>query len=252
MGRLEGKVALISGTGGGQGEEAALRFAAEGAVVVGCDTNADAERETEAAVRAAGGIMTGTGPVDLGDPEAAREWVEGAAATHGRIDIVYNNASAARFGSVADMPVDDWHYTLRNELDLVFFTTKFAWPHLAVRGGVIINVASVAGWGGNAHAGLVAHSTTKAGVVAMTRQMALEGAPLGIRAVSISPGFILTPGTVKALENPAVMQSVVGKIPLGRPGQPAEVVELALFLASDAGAYITGSDHLVDGGMMAG
>lgn len=250
-GRLKGKVALITGTGGGQGREAALRFAAEGAVVVGCDIDGQANEGTVALVHEAGGRMSGTAPVDLGDPEQARRWVEGAAAEHGRIDILYNNASAARFGTVAGLSVEDWRFTIRNELDLVFYTTKFAWPFLAVQGGVIVNIASVAGWGGSAHAGLVAHAATKGAVVALTRQLALEGAGQGIRAVSISPGFILTPGTAKALENPAVLQGILSHIPLNRPGQPVEVVGLALFLASDDASYITGSDFIVDGGMMA-
>ncbi len=250
-GRLQGKVALITGTGGGQGREAALRFAAEGAIVVGCDIDAPANEATATLVREAGGRMSAAAPVDLGGPEEARRWVEQAAEAHGRIDILYNNASAARFGKVADLSIEDWRFTIRNELDLVFHTTKFAWPFLAAQGGVIINIASVAGWGGSAHAGLVAHAATKGAVVALTRQLALEGAPLGIRAASISPGFILTPGTAKALENPAVLKSVLDHIPLNRPGRPSEVVGLALFLASAEGAYITGSDFVVDGGMMA-
>ncbi|MFP5517159.1 SDR family oxidoreductase [Azospirillum sp. TSA2s] len=250
-GRLTGKVALITGTGGGQGREAALRFAAEGAMVVGCDIDAAANERTIALVRDAGGRMGGTAPVDLGDPDDARRWVERAADEHGRIDILYNNASAARFGTVAELSVEDWRFTIRNELDLVFHTTKFAWPFLAGQGGVIINIASVAGWGGSAHAGLVAHAATKGAVVALTRQLALEGAPKGIRAVSISPGFILTPGTAKVLENPAVLKGILDHIPLNRPGQPVEVVGLALFLASDDASYITGADFVVDGGMMA-
>jgi meso-butanediol dehydrogenase/(S,S)-butanediol dehydrogenase/diacetyl reductase len=250
-GRLSGKVALITGTGGGQGREAALRFAEEGATVIGCDINAATNEQTAALVRETGGRMTGTAPVDLGDPEAARRWVEQTAVDHGRIDILYNNASAARFGSVADLSIEDWRFTIRNELDLIFHTTKFAWPHLAARGGVIINVASVAGWGGSAHAGLTAHAATKGAVIALTRQLALEGAPKSIRAVSISPGFILTPGTAPVMENAAVRQHVLGHIPLARPGQPAEVVGLALFLASDEASYITGADFVVDGGMMA-
>ncbi|OYX92090.1 MAG: dehydrogenase, partial [Caulobacter sp. 35-67-4] len=131
--RLEGRVALISGTGGGQGRAAALRFAADGAVIVGCDVNDEAGAETARLVRDSGGVMT-TMVCDLGDPEGARAWVDGAVADHGRIDIVYNNASAARFGSIADLSIEDWRFTIRNELDLVFLTTKFAWPHLAKQG----------------------------------------------------------------------------------------------------------------------
>ena len=248
--RLEGKVVLISGTGGGQGRAAALRFAADGAIIVGCDVSGAADAETAGLVTEAGGIMT-TMVCDLGDPAEAQAWVDRAVSDHGRVDVVYNNASAAKFGSIADLSIDDWRFTIRNELDLVFLTTKFAWPHLAKRGGAIINVASTAGWQGSRGNGTIAHNATKGGVIAMTRQMALEGAPLGIRANSISPGFIITPGTRAFVENPAVRAQLTNNIPLGRPGEPEDVVGMAAFLASDEAAFITGADIIIDGGTTA-
>ena len=248
--RLEGKVVLISGTGGGQGRAAALRFAADGAIIVGCDVSGAADAETAGLVTEAGGIMT-TMVCDLGDPAEAQAWVERAVSDHGRIDVVYNNASAAKFGSIADLSIEDWRFTIRNELDLVFLTTKFAWPHLAKRGGAIVNVASTAGWQGSRGNGTIAHNATKGGVIAMTRQMALEGAPLGIRANSISPGFIITPGTRAFAENPAVRAQLTNSIPLGRPGEPEDVVGMAAFLASDEAAFITGADIIIDGGTTA-
>jgi short-subunit dehydrogenase len=249
-GRLEGRVALISGTGGGQGRAAALRFAADGAIVVGCDVSGAADTETVRLVTEAGGVMT-TMVCDLGDPAEAQAWVDRAVSDHGRIDVVYNNASAAKFGSISDLSIEDWRFTIRNELDLVFLTTKFAWPHLAKRGGAIVNVASTAGWQGSRGNGTVAHNATKGGVIAMTRQMALEGAPLGIRANSISPGFIITPGTRAFAENPAVRAQLTNSIPLGRPGEPEDVVGMAAFLASDEAAFITGTDIIIDGGTTA-
>ena len=248
--RLEGKVVLISGTGGGQGRAAALRFAADGAIIVGCDVSGAADAESAGLVTEAGGIMT-TMVCDLGDPAEAQAWVERAVSDHGRIDVVYNNASAAKFGSIADLSIEDWRFTIRNELDLVFLTTKFAWPHLAKRGGAIVNVASTAGWQGSRGNGTIAHNATKGGVIAMTRQMALEGAPLGIRANSISPGFIITPGTRAFAEDPAVRAQLTNNIPLGRPGEPEDVVGMAAFLASDEAAFITGADIIIDGGTTA-
>lgn len=248
--RLEGRVALISGTGGGQGRAAALRFVADGAIVVGCDVNVDADAETARLVAEVGGVMT-TMVCDLGDPEGAKSWIDKAVSDHGRIDIVYNNASAAKFGSIAELSVEDWRFTIRNELDLVFLTTKYAWPHLTKQGGVIINVASTAGWQGSRGNGTVAHNATKGGVIAMTRQMALEGAPVGIRANSISPGFIVTPGTRTFVENPAVRAQLTNNIPLARPGEPEDVVGMAAFLASDEAAFITGADIIIDGGTTA-
>lgn len=250
--RFSGKVVLITGTGGGQGRQAALRFAQEGAVVVGCDTQAAGQAETASLLRQQGmqlhGPLTG---LDLGDPEQARQWVQDAAQAHGRIDVLYNNASAARFGRVPDLSVEDWRFTLRNEVDLLFFATKYAWPHLAAQGGVILNIASVAAWGGSSSVGIVAHSAAKGAVVAMTRQLAIEGAPLGIRAVSISPGFVATPGTAEFLKNPAARAALLDGVPMDRPGEPDEVVSTAMFLASNEASFITGTDIVVDGGCLA-
>ena len=252
MGRLDGKVALITGTGGGQGRVAALRFASEGARVFGCDINGAAHEETCQLVREAGFAMSGgSGAVDLGDPEQARAWVEAGMAEFGRIDILYNNASACRFGGVAELSIEDWHFTIRNELDLIFFTTKYAWNHLAVQGGVVINISSVAAWGGSQIAGISAHAAAKGAVVSFTRQLAVEGVKHKIRAVSISPGFIATPGTTEFLKNPEIRKALLDGVLMERPGESHEVVSTALFVASDEASFITGTDIVVDGGLLA-
>lgn len=251
MQRLSGKVALITGTGGGQGRAAALLFAREGALVAGCDVNAAAHAQTCELLRSEGLEMSGRAPLDLGDPEQARNWVEEAAAAYGHIDILYNNASAARFGPIADFSIEDWHYTIRNELDLIFFTTKYAWPHLIRQGGVIINIASTAAWGGSKAAGISAHAAAKGAVVAFTRQLAVEGAPHSIRAVSISPGFVATPGTAAFMEDPVAKATLLDGILMERAGQPEEIVSLALFVASGEASFLTGSDLVIDGGLLA-
>lgn len=249
--RLDGRVALITGTAGGQGRAAALMFAAAGALVVGCDVNGEGAAETAEMVRRAGGTMLDWGATDVGDPAAARNWVDRAAAEAGRIDIVYNNGSAARFGPIEDVSDEDWRFTMRNELDLVFYVCRAAWPHLKARGGVVINTASVSGHAASRAAPQSAHSAAKAGVLGLTRQLALEGAPHGIRVVSISPGVIETPGNAAYLADPVARGRMLSDAMLPRPGRPEEVAALALFLASDAAGFITGADYLVDGGRQA-
>jgi meso-butanediol dehydrogenase/(S,S)-butanediol dehydrogenase/diacetyl reductase len=248
-GSMQGKVVLISGTGGGQGREAALRFAQAGAHVVGCDVKEGGNRETAGLVRAAGGEITTMEPVDLSDHESARRWVEEAASVRGRIDVLYNNASAARFAPIESFTVEDWQFTVRNELDLVFYTTRFAWPHLQRDGGVIINVASVAGMVGSAVGG-TAHAATKGAIIAMTRQLAVEGAPHHIRANSISPGVIESPGTAPMLADLAFRELLLTHNLIKRVGQPKDVAGVALFLAGEDAAYITGANIVVDGGFV--
>jgi NAD(P)-dependent dehydrogenase (short-subunit alcohol dehydrogenase family) len=246
--RFDGKVALITGTAGGQGRAAAQLFASEGAHVVGCDVKVDENAETVELVKAAGGRMDAMAPVDLGDPDEARAWVEEAVAVGGGVDILYNNASAARFAPVADLPVEDWQFTIRNELDLVFYVSKFAWPHLVARGGgVIISTASVAALSAT-EVPIAAHAAAKAGVVALTRQMALEGAAAGIRCVSISPGAIASPGTAELLQNPDIRAHLEAQNMLKKIGEPEDVARVALFLASDDASFLTGCDYIVDAG----
>ena len=122
--------------------------------------------------------------------------VEDAVAAYGGLDVVYNNAAIQYFGPMPDFSIDDWRATITGELDIPFFVSKFAWPHLVRRGGgVIINIASVAGMIAAETPPIVGHAAAKAGVIAMTRQLALEGARHGIRAVAISPGPFLTPAS---------------------------------------------------------
>ena len=250
-GRLAGKIALITGVGGGMGVAAASMFAAEGARVVGCDLAAEGAAATQSAVRAQGGEITCMGGVDLGDADAARAWVDDAVATYDGVDVLYNNASAQRFGAVDELSVEDWDFTMRNELSLVYYTVRAAWPHLKAHGGgAIINVGSIAALRGVEFMPQNAHSTAKGGVLALTLQLVVEGGPHGIRANAISPGLVETPNTAPMLADPSErMRSVVlDRIPLGRHGQAADVVNAAIFLASDESAWVSGANIVVDGG----
>lgn len=255
---LEGKVALISGTAGGQGRAAALAFADAGAKVLGCDVNADQAQETVDLVRARGGEMTSVQPVDLADPEHASQWVAEAVRLWGGIDIVYNNAAAlfAR-GPFVDSTMEEWDLTIRNELTIVYVVCRAAWSHLVNRGGgVIINTASVSGHLEFHPMRSAAHGAAKAGVLALTRMLAIEGAPHGIRAVSVSPGVTRAPATKRFWEGTpderAIGDALTSRVPLGRVAEPDDIAQAALFLASPRAAYITGTDLLVDGGVASG
>ncbi len=251
--RLKDKVTLITGTGGGQGRAAALLFASEGAIVVGCDLNVKGDEETVELVRRAGGHMDSNHPVDLGDSEQARRWVDAAAEQHGRIDVLYNNASLPKFAPVGDMTDDEWHYTIRNELDLVFYTCSAAWPHLAAAGGgAIINVGSISGVSAVPETpGGLAHAATKGAVIALTRVLADEGAPLNIRANSVSPGIIETPATSDYLQQSRFRDEHLDAVMLKRIGRGEDVAAAALFLASDESGWVTGTNIMVDGGYTA-
>jgi meso-butanediol dehydrogenase/(S,S)-butanediol dehydrogenase/diacetyl reductase len=251
-GRLANKVALVTGTGGGMGRAAAILFAQEGARVVGCDINPEASAQTVKLAHDADGEMTAMAPVDLGDPDAAADWVNDAAATYGGIDILYNNASAIRMAPIDKLSVEDWRFTLRNELDTVFYVTRAAWPHLIARGGgSIINVGSIAAIRGVEFIEQNAHSAAKAGCVALTLQFVAEGGKHGIRANTISPGLIHTPATDPVISNPPerFRRLVLDRIPLGRIGRPEDIAKVALFLASDESEWISGANIVVDGGL---
>jgi meso-butanediol dehydrogenase / (S,S)-butanediol dehydrogenase / diacetyl reductase len=250
MGRLDGKVALITGTAGGQGAAAARLFAAEGATVVGCDLDATRAHAVAEEIVAAGGAMSSDAPVDLADPDAAAAWVDGAVARAGGIDVLYNNASAPRVGPFGEMSWEDWRFTLRNELDLIFTVTSAAWPHLIAQGGgTIINTASVSAYRGATFIEQAGHGAAKGGVLSITRHLAASGARHGIRANSISPGLTVTPQIEPFLEKPGhPVHEMLRTHPLGRLGQPEDVARVALFLASDDAAYLNAVDIVVDGG----
>jgi meso-butanediol dehydrogenase / (S,S)-butanediol dehydrogenase / diacetyl reductase len=248
-GRLAGKVALISGTARGQGRVAALRFAAEGATVVGGDLLADDAAETAALVTAAGGTMLDAGRLDVTDEASVAAWVASAESAYGRVDVLYANAGAVRFGPIDAQPVEDWRFTLAAELDSVFLSARAAWSLLQASRGVIVTVGSTAGLRGSMTNQRVAHSASKSGVIGLTRQLAAEGAPHGIRANCISPGMITTEGARENLLAPDhPMAGIARSIPLGRLGTAEDVVNLAVFLASDEASYVTGANMVVDGG----
>lgn len=247
MGRLDGKIAFITGTADGQGRAAALLFAREGAYVVGCDLKTEASEETLARVRAAGGRMISRSPVDLGNRATAQRWIDECVKETGGIDILYNNAAAVRFDMIEKVSLEDWTFTLRNELDLLFHVTQAAWPHLIARGGgAVINTSSASAMRGNPRLGATAHAAAKGGVIAMTQQLAAEGAAHRIRVNTITPGAIQSPATEWMKD---VAERVRASIPLGRWGKPDDIAYCALYLASDEASWVTAANFVIDGGI---
>lgn len=249
--RLAGKRVLITGTAGGQGAAAQAMFAREGARIVGCDIQDGAAARTAAALAEQGFDVTGS-TVDISDPAAAERWVEEGADRLGGIDVLYNNAAGYGFAPFADMSLEVWRHVMRVELDIVFHTTSPAWKYLQKSGsGSIINTASMSAVRGIAPLGQAAHAAAKGGVIALTKTLAAEGAPDGIRANAISPGFVKTPGTDAAVGD-ELRNFQMGMHLIRRPGLGDDIAYLAVYLASDESTWVTGQNYSVDGGVTAG
>jgi len=253
--RLQGKVALITGTADGQGRAAALAFAREGARIVGCDLKADLAEETVRMVRDAGGEMVSMQSLDLNDEQALISWIDFAVAEYGDFDILYNNASGVRGGTIESLTREQWDYNLANEITIVFLAIKHALPVFKrMGGGVIINTASVAGMIGAALPGNVpgnlVHNVSKGAILRMTVNLAVELSPHNVRVNAISPGIIDTPAThgliVGEGEGPMLDMLLIRRL-----GQAEDIAKAAVFLASDEADYITGVNLPVDGGWSA-
>jgi meso-butanediol dehydrogenase / (S,S)-butanediol dehydrogenase / diacetyl reductase len=198
--RFADRVVAITGTADGQGRAAALLFAAEGAIVAGCDIDAEGNAETVSMVTAAGGRMLGSAPVDLTTESATSDWIDSVVSEAGRIDVLYANAGATRFNPITEVSLDEWSFVMRHELDIVFVPVKFAWPALIASGGAVILVGSTAGLSGSLTNARIAHTASKGGVIAMTKQLAAEGAAHGIRVNLVVNGgwSAVLPGAMPA------------------------------------------------------
>jgi NAD(P)-dependent dehydrogenase (short-subunit alcohol dehydrogenase family) len=251
-GRLDGKVALITGAGNGIGRAAARRFAAEGARVVVADIVEDAGRATAESVSEAGGQAVFV-PVDVTDAGQVEAMVDAATRAYGGLHVLYNNAGIfpADDASVTDTPESTWDRVLAVNLKGVFLGCRFGVPAMVDSGGgSIVNVSSLVALVGSA-VPQIAYTASKGGVLSLTRELAVEYARRAIRVNALCPGPIETPLLAELLADPEWARRRLVHIPMGRPGQADEIARAALFLASDDSSFMTGATLVVDGGISA-
>jgi NAD(P)-dependent dehydrogenase (short-subunit alcohol dehydrogenase family) len=233
--RLKDRIAVVTGAANGIGEGCAAMFRAEGAHVIGVDLSSADE------------------DCDLTDEAATKDLFDRIGERHGRIDVLVNAAAFAVFDWIEDMSYADWKRTLTGELDIVFLASRAAWPWLKASGsGSVINFASANASHALEGSPALAHCAGKGGVQAMTRQLAMEGAPHGIRANTIAPGFIRTAATARHLAaDPAFEAQVLAKNMIKRLGEPEDIAWCAVWLASQEARYVTGADLPIDAGATA-
>jgi NAD(P)-dependent dehydrogenase (short-subunit alcohol dehydrogenase family) len=249
--RLQGKIAIVTGSGAGIGQGCALMFARQGAKVVGCDIDPTAAESTVAIAGREGLEFTSVHPCDMTEPKDVDRLIASTIERHGGFDILLNAGAWGAFKSIEDMDYEtDFRKTISTELDVVFLACKAAWPHLKARGGgSIINFASINAWSGLANNFAIAHSAGKGAVLAMTRELAVEGAPHDIRVNTISPGMVLTAATKPRHENePGFTETTLTWTLLKRLGQPEDIAWCAVYLASDESSWVTAADFSIDGG----
>lgn len=244
---MQNKVAFVTGGGTGIGAATAIRLAQEGATVVICGRRQAPLDEVVAQIQAAGGKAEAV-QADVSDEAGFTAAIEAAAQRHGRLDVLVNNAMAYSWGTIESTSTADWHSNFSTSVDGTFWGTRAAMK-LMKAGGSIINLSSICGLLGTSH--MAGYSAAKAAIINFSRAAAAEGAAQGIRVNVVIPAVVETPGTAGMLSDAAARQSTEKMIPMGRVGQPEELANAILFLASDEASYITGAALPVDGGRSA-
>jgi NAD(P)-dependent dehydrogenase (short-subunit alcohol dehydrogenase family) len=259
-GRLQGKIALVTGAGcigpgWGNGRATCVRFAEEGAKIFGVDRNLDGVTETVERVKAAGGEIE-IAHCDVTDNASVAATVAACLKRYGRIDILVNNVGGSAAGGPVEMTEEVWDSQVDSNLKSVFLTCKHVLPVMEQQGaGAIINLASTSGirWTGSAQVG---YAATKAGVIQLSRVVAVQYAAKGIRVNTVVPGQLHTPMVEARLAKQraggdieALLKSRVARIPMGFMGDGRDTANAALYLASDEARFVTGTEIIVDGGM---
>ena len=252
MGRLDGKVALVTGAGHGQGAAGARLFAAEGAAVGVADVNAANAELVAKEISATGGRAVGIS-ADVSDPSQVEAMVARTVEEFGGLNVLYNNAGVMFPGAVDTYDVERWHKQWGVNVTGPFLCSKFAIPHLKKSGGAIINTASTSGLVGEQ--GNATYCATKGAVVNFSRALALDLAREGVRVNCICPGWIATGFNDPFIEelggDEVVVAALEAYVPMNRQGRAEEIAEVALFLASDASSLMTGAIVPVDAGLTA-
>jgi len=257
--RVKGKVAIVTGAGSvgpgmGNGKAAAILYAREEAQVMLVDYNLEAAEETKGLIDKEGGQCI-TFKADVSKASDCRSMVEKCIHTFGRVDILHNNVGIEIPGGAVETSEEDWDRMMNVDLKSMFLTCKYVLPYMEKQGsGCIINISSIQAVRTLSYTSL-AYSASKAGIIALTREIAIQYAPKGIRANAILPGLMNTPMVVASLidelgENiEEVMKKRDAMCPMGKQGDAWDTAYAALFLASDEAKYITGAALLVDGGL---
>ncbi len=246
---LQDKVAIVTGSSRGIGEAIAHTYATAGAKVVLASRKRDQLERVQADIEKNGGTAT-VMPCHTGDPEQVEGLVKDAVAHYGKVDVLVNNAATnPYFGPMLDVQWAAWDKTFEVNLKGVFAATRAVAKHLLDRGapGSIINMSSILGVRAGRLQGV--YSMTKTAMISMTKTLAVELGPNGIRVNAICPGFIRTAFASALVNDEGISQLLVGKTPLGRIGDPVDIAGLALYLASDASRFVTGAAYVADGGI---